>query len=36
MEGVMLGGSDYDEWAKSKGMKIALRWYECFLRSLSH
>jgi hypothetical protein len=31
MEGVMLGANDYDEWAKSQGMMIALRWRECFL-----
>ena len=30
MEGVMLGSNDYDEWAKSKGMMITLRWRECF------
>ena len=35
MEGIMLGRNDYDEWAKSKGMMIALRWDKCFPRSPS-
>jgi len=25
---MMLGSNDYDEWAKSQGMMIALRWRE--------
>jgi len=32
MVGVMLGRNDHDEWAKSHGMMIALRWHECFSR----
>ena len=32
MEGSMLGRNDYDEWDKSKGMMIALRWDKCFPR----
>jgi hypothetical protein len=30
MEGVMIGGNDYNGWASSQGKKTAIRWVKCF------
>jgi hypothetical protein len=30
LDGVMIGGVDYNDWVESKGKKITLRWRECF------
>jgi hypothetical protein len=30
MEGVFIGGIDYNEFASSKGSKPPMRWKECF------
>jgi hypothetical protein len=31
MEGVYIGGIDYNDWVISKGQKMPLRWRECFI-----